>query len=234
MSKKKDRDVNLNPNLNPNLPPINPPDEEEVTSEEPAVDEYYDRDKFFNAVRADPFGGNLTQGQVDGMNYLLNMWEKHFAPYNPNDGTNWLAYCLATAYHETAATMEPIAEYGKGSGHSYGEPTGPHNQCYYGRGYVQLTWEDNYIKGEGILRDKYAHDSCEIHQYPDKMLEHEPSALILFDGSVYGWFTGVSLQNYFNAANGTYDPYNARRVINGTDKADLIAGYFEAFKKALT
>jgi putative chitinase len=99
---------------------------------------------------------------------------------------------------------------------------------------VQLTWEENYAKGEDILRDKYAHPACEIHQYPDKLLEEpEASALILFDGSVYGWFTGASLQQYFSKAKGIEDPVNARRVINGTDKADLIAGYYWAFKAGL-
>jgi hypothetical protein len=64
------------------------------------------------------------------------------------------------------------------------------------------------------------------------MLEHEPAALILFDGSIDGWFTGAKLGDYFNDAKD--DAYNARRVINGTDKADLIAGYHEKFLAALT
>lgn len=191
-----------------------------------------DRDKFFDSVRGSLFGGSLTQEQVDGMNVLLDLWEKHFAQNNPKDGTNWLAYCLATAYHETAATMQPIAEYGKGSGKEYGQPTGPHDQCYYGRGFVQITWEENYIKGEDVLRDKY-NIECPIHQYADRALETEAAAMLLFDGSVYGWFTGVSLQDYFNKAKEIEDPYNARRVINGTDQAEKIKGYFYNFRDAL-
>lgn len=185
-----------------------------------------DRDKFFDAVRADPFGGNLTQRQVDGLNTLLDVWEIHFRDRD----IRWLAYSLATAFHETAQTMEPIEEYGEGSGHSYGEPVGPYGQCYYGRGYVQLTWEDNYIKGEGILADKYSVE-CPMHQYPHRMLEHEPAALVLFDGCIEGWFTGAKLGDYFNASE--EDAYNARRVINGVDKADLIAGYYQSFKAGL-
>jgi putative chitinase len=76
----------------------------------------YDRKHFFDTVRKDLFRGNLTQSQVDGMNYLLEVWEKHFEAANPRDGTNWLAYALATFFHETAETMQPIEEYGKGSG----------------------------------------------------------------------------------------------------------------------
>jgi hypothetical protein len=93
-----------------------------------------------------------------------------------------------------------------------------------------LTWEDNYKKGEQILGEKYSVE-CPMHQYPHRMLEHEPAALVLFDGSIEGWFTGVGLPQYFDAD--TEDPYNARRVINGTDQAEKIAGYFESFRKAL-
>jgi hypothetical protein len=211
----------INPNFNPDLKRVDEPDP------------FYDRKKFYDSVTQDPFGGSLTQDQVDGMNYLLDMWEKHFAPYNPNDGTMWLAYCLATAFHETDRKMRPIPEYGEGAGHPYGEPCGPYDQVYHGRGHVQLTWEDNYLKGQDILATKYGVD-CPIHQDADRALEDEASALLLFDGSVYGWFTGASLQQYFNKAKGIEDPYNARRVINGTDKADLIKGYYYSFKKALT
>ena len=185
-----------------------------------------DRDSFFDKVRADPFGGNLTQLQVDGINDILDTWEKHF---RDND-IRWLAYALATTFHETAETMQPIEEYGEGSGRDYGQPAGPHGQCYFGRGFVQLTWLANYEKGEAILRDKYGVE-CPMVRYPGRMLEHVPAALVLLDGSIDGWFTGVGLPQYFSDT--ADDPYNARRVINGTDKADLIAGYHRSFLKAL-
>jgi putative chitinase len=185
-----------------------------------------DRDKFFDAVRAEPFGGNLTQLQVDGLNFLLDVWERHFK----DSDIRWLAYSLATAFHETSATMEPIPEYGEGSGQPYGEPAGPYGQCYFGRGYVQLTWEYNYIEGEKVLAHDYGVE-CPMHSYPHRMLEHEPAALVLYDGSIKGWFTGKKLGDYFNAT--AEDAYNARRVINGVDKADLIAGYYRAFKAGL-
>ena len=89
-----------------------------------------DRDHFFTSVRERLFNGVLSQQQVDGMNYLLDTWEEHFG----DEDIRWLAYALATAFHETAYTMQPIEEYGRGSGHDYGQPTGPHGECYYGRG----------------------------------------------------------------------------------------------------
>lgn len=190
----------------------------------------YDRKFFFDSVRADLFKGTLTQSQVDGMNYLLAVWEHYFEEANPRDGTNWLSYCLATFFHETAQTMQPIEEYGKGSGKSYGKPTGPYNQAYYGRGHVQLTWEDNYKKGQKYLEDRYSVRS-EIHPKAHMMLDSETSALVSYDGMTNGWFTGVGLPKYFNGT--TEDPVNARRIVNGTDKADTIAGYYWKFKKAL-
>jgi hypothetical protein len=190
----------------------------------------YDRKHFFDTVRKDLFRGTLTQDQVDGMNYLLEVWERHFEEPNPRDGDNWLAYALATFFHETAERMQPIEEFGKGSGKSYGQPTGPHGQKYYGRGHVQLTWEANYKNGEKYLRDRYNVHS-NIHAEAHKMLHNETSALVSYDGMIHGWFTGVGLPKYFNST--VEDPHNARRIVNGTDKMDLIAGYYAKFKKAL-
>jgi putative chitinase len=190
----------------------------------------YDRKFYFDSVRTSLFHGNLTQAQVDGQEYLLGIWERHFEEANPRDGTNWLAYCLATFFHETAERMEPIEEYGKGSGKSYGKPAGPYGQCYYGRGYVQLTWEDNYKKGQQFLLDRYGID-CKIYPTASEALKHETSALVSYDGMIYGWFTGVGLPKYFNST--TEDPKNARRIVNGTDQMDKIAGYYWKFKPAL-
>ena len=186
-----------------------------------------DRDAFFASIRASLFNGVLSQTQVDGMNYLLDTWEEHFG-YGSD--IRWLAYALATAFHETAYTMQPIEEYGRGSGRDYGAPTGPYNEVYYGRGHVQLTWMTNYEKAEKRLKEVYDVEAPLV-EYPHRMLEDEPSALVLFDGSIEGWFTGVGLPQFFDAD--TEDPINARKVINGLDKADTIAGYYWKFKDAL-
>ena len=186
-----------------------------------------DRDKFFTSVRENLFEGVLSQQQVDGMNYLLDTWENYFV----DSDIRWLAYALATAYHETAYMMQPIEEYGRGSGKEYGKPTGPHNEIYFGRGHVQLTWISNYEKGEKRLKEIYDVEAPLV-EYPHRMLEDEPSALVLFDGMKEGWFTGVGLPTYFNET--TEDPYNARKIVNGLDKADTIKGHYYKFKDALT
>ena len=160
------------------------------------------------------------------MNYLLDTWENFY----PDRDLRWLAYALATAFHETAGEMRPIEEYGLGSGKPYGAPAGPHNQVYYGRGFVQLTWYENYVKAEEILKNTYDLETPCV-EYPHRMLEDEPSALVLYDGMIGGWFTGVGLPKYFDVD--TEDPVNARKIVNGLDKADLIAGYYASFKEAL-
>jgi putative chitinase len=186
-----------------------------------------DRKAFFDSVRATLFNGVLSQRQVDGMNYLLDVWERVFG----REDIRWLAYALATVCHETAYTMVPLEEYGEGQGKEYGEVTGPHHQAYYGRGHVQLTWEENYIKGEQNLAARYGVEAP-LHMYPHRMLEYETSALVLYDGMIHGWFTGVKLADYFNDTK--EDPVNARKIVNGLDKADLIAGYYAKFEDALT
>src|SRR6202000_1124774 len=68
------------------------------------------RSFFFTHVRRMLFSNVLAQSQVDGRNAILDGWE---AKYTADDD-RWLAYALATTYHETAQHMQPIDEYGKG------------------------------------------------------------------------------------------------------------------------
>src|ERR1700683_5619076 len=72
---------------------------------------------FFTHVRRMMFSNILQQSQVDGMNAILDGWE---AKYTADDD-RWLAYALATTYHETDQHMQPINEYGKGRGMPYGK-----------------------------------------------------------------------------------------------------------------
>src|SRR5215510_12362012 len=103
------------------------------------------RKYYFDSVRGSLFSGSMNQPQVDGQTALLDNAEM----LGWDD--RWTAYLLATTFWETAQTMQPIAEYGKGKGKPYGVPAGPYGQVYYGRGYVQLTWLDNYQKQDQKL-----------------------------------------------------------------------------------
>lgn len=168
------------------------------------------RAAFYAAVRASLFGGRLTASQVAGMEAILDA-----APTLL--GTTSLGYALATTFHETARTMQPIEEYGRGKGKSYG-PTG-----FWGRGFVQLTWEANYAKATTRLRQLgYLRADEDLVKTPKLAMRLDLAAPILFVGMAEGWFTGKKLADYFGG--GRYEPVGARRIINGTDKDELIAG----------
>jgi hypothetical protein len=95
------------------------------------------RQGFFSKIRS-LFGGHLDQSQVDGMNAILDAFERAL----PQGDLRWLAYMLATAFHETAKTMQPVRE-----AFWLSEDWRRKNlryYPYYGRGYVQLTWKENY------------------------------------------------------------------------------------------
>lgn len=167
-----------------------------------------ERAAFFNAVRNAPFTGVLSNTQVQGMDVILDEWDARKLSDN-----RWLAYILATTYHETAHTMQPIEEIGKGKGRAYG------NTPFYGRGFVQLTWERNYrTMGERLKVD--------LVGSPEKALDMRIATQIMFEGMIHGLFTGVGLKKYFHEDS---DWYNARKIINGLDRADLIARYARAF-----
>lgn len=196
----------------------------------------FDRKIFFDKIRP-LFGGVLTKDQVEGMEAILSIWEED----SPSDDPRHLAYCLATTKHETASTMQPIEEFGKGRGMKYGKPDPNTGQVYYGRGFVQLTWADNYITADSELALD-GKESCYLH--PDNVLDPEIAAEIMFRGMREGWFRkGNTLSGYFN--NFTNDSYGAREIINGDKNkvpswsdgvsiGGLIAGYHKDFLAALT
>lgn len=172
---------------------------------------------FFAAVRE--ITGPLDQIQVDTINRLLAA-----ASHWP---TSWLAYGLATAWHE--ARFKPQPEWGKGKGHPYGLP-GKHGQPQYGRGLVQLTWDRNYEWADEAL----GLDGALLADF-DKALEPDIATRILVLGMETGAFTGKKLADYLPAERGTLGQFvNARRIINGTDRADHIAALANRFQDALT
>lgn len=191
--------------------------------------------KFFDVVRVILFGGKLKSGQVAGLESILGHWESNGGIQLTD--TRWLAYMLATVYHETARTMKAIEEYGKGKGKPYGKKikySGKSykipNKLFYGRGKVQLTWYENYEHMGRLL-------GYDLVSYPEDVLKDDVSNKILFEGmtrgySSFGDFTGRSLEMYFNEI--VNDPINARRIINGLDKAKLIASYHNKFLEALS
>jgi len=203
-----------------------------------------DRKIFYDNVRNAPFPNTLTQPQVDGMNVILDEWDKRGLTE-----PSWLAYMLATAFHETAHWMQPVIETRRAS-----EPTNPSvdtaiarldnafnsgklkwvktpywrkdadGMSWLGRGFVQLTHKTNYQNAE-------AKTGIPCTTQPELMLQATPAATVMFGGMIGGWFTGKKLSDYLG--NGKVDFVNARRIINGLDRADDIAGYANSFLTAV-
>ena len=190
----------------------------------------FDRKTFFDFARKAPFGNRLSQQQVEGVERILDVWDAEHLGSDPR----WLAYILATAFHETGGKMVPVREgfatTDAGARHAvrgrrYARPDAVTGEVYYGRGDVQLTWAKNYRAMGSLL-------NLPLYEQPDLALDPEVSAKILVEGMLRGKsgrgdFTGKSLEDYFNATKD--DPEGARRVINDTDKASLIAGYHHNF-----
>jgi hypothetical protein len=125
---------------------------------------------------------------------------------------NQIAYVIGTAQWETANTFKPVRE-----AFWLSEDWRRKNLRYwpfYGRGLVQITWRENYRKYSQIL-------GVDLVNNPDKVLEPNVSLFILVHGCKNGTFTGMKIEDYID--NGKTDFYNARRVINGIDKAQEIA-----------
>lgn len=177
------------------------------------------RAKFYEIVRKG--FGPLTQSQVDGFNEILDY------ALNVRTRRDNLAYLLATVWHETAFTMQPIKEKGSQK-YLKGKKYWP----YIGRGYVQLTWDYNYKKAS----QKFGVDFV---ANPDKVMEKRYALPILFVGMVEGWFTGKGFNDYLDGIDeddkeDLREYSNARRVINGTDKQVEIGLIALKFENALT
>lgn len=190
----------------------------------------FHRKTFFDAYRR-RFGPIKSQSQVDGLESLLSGIE---ADQDITD-VRHAAYMLATVKLECADQYRPIEEYGYGRGLAYGIPvkvTAPDGRVfsntYYGRGYVQLTWERNYREMDarlGLSGDE------SLHLHPDRALLPDVAFRIMSVGMREGIFTGRRLEQYI--CDGTCDYRNARRIINGIDKSALIASYAEGFDAIL-
>lgn len=168
---------------------------------------------------------NASKKELDNLLYIIDYAKKY--------GCNkyQIAYILATAYHESYDWKKntrfiPIREFGT---RDYfikkyfinpiqrkwlGNDNADEAVKYCGRGLVQITGENNYEKF-GIANN------------PEIALEIEKSTEILVKGMMLGLFTGAKLSKYIN--NQIYNPYNARRVVNGLDKALDIMHYSDKF-----
>lgn len=164
------------------------------------------------------------------------------------------SYVLATIRHETFSRWRPVTEFGpKPPPQHPGEPTEVYNErkhkyqvdyfegkygnrpelgnkkpgdgyLYRGRGYCQITGRRNYILMGREVR-------VNIEYNPEVALDRDVSYEVTVLGMTKGIFTGKKLSDYLNSD--LEDYVNARRVVNGTDRAGQIAVVAVEFEQFL-
>jgi len=191
----------------------------------------FTRKQFFDGYRKE--FGKVPQEHVNNLEFLLTKFEvsKWFS-----EDVRRAAYALATLYVETfipktKSRYAPVTEVGQKSYFNQYDPA--HNPRkakalgntepgdgyrYRGRGFCQITGRSNY--------EKFG-----IANTPQRALDPDTAFYILERGMRYGVFTGKSLGTYITSSKADY--VNARRVINGTDRAKEIAGYARSFENIL-
>lgn len=174
------------------------------------------------------FDEALKPDQIAGLEALLGACKQAQWPLA------YTAYALATAYHETAYTLQPVRE-------AFWLSEGWRKRNlryypYYGRGYVQITWQTNYAKADQALElDGQLLDDLDLAMDPDI------AARIMVQGMQAGWFAGDRAGKRHTLGRhlpeqgaATAEQFKqARRIINGTDKAAKIAGEAMLFQEAL-
>lgn len=209
----------------------------------------FDRAAFFAAYRtafrtSDRFRtgdrtskpARLSQSQVDGLLTLLSLIEADTALTD----LRWIAYLLATIKHECADTWQPIIERGPKSyfakyepntalGRRLGNKVMGDGYRTRGRGYSMITGLDNYLRMNRLLKLEGTED--DILKDPDKLLNPSIAYQVISYGMRNGTFTGKRLSNYIDGERCDY--HDARRIINGLDRAALIAGYAVALEGVL-
>jgi putative chitinase len=196
---------------------------------------HMNRKAFYDRLRNS--GANLTTENVAGMEFLLDKLEEKAPPLGI------AANILGQIRWETAGRMQPINEYGStayfnrryGPGTRVGKVLGNNSPGdgarFHGRGYVQITGRDNYKKAG----TKLGHD---LVANPDAALIPEIAWKIAYRGMTEGWFTGKKLSDYIDDkdepdSEDLREYVNARRVVNGTDRAQEIARLSLQFERAL-
>ena len=193
---------------------------------------------FFAHLHAGKYlGPALSEAEVQGCEAILAACGNAGWPIADT------AYALATAWHETASTMQPVHERGgpaylrrmydiKGARPTKARELGNLFEGdgirYAGRGYVQLTGRANYAKAGAAL-------GIPLEESPDLAEQPQHAAAILVRGMREGWFTGRDLDDDLpRVGSATLAQFIASRdIINGRDKAEAIAQAALHFQDAL-
>lgn len=176
------------------------------------------------------------------MNAILAEWDRR-----QEVDKRWLAYMLATAFHETGGRMQPVRE----------------NVNYTSASQIKKTWPTRFASigtatpfvrqpqklankvygrlGNTAPNDGWTYGGDGLPQLTGKEnfqkfdvepgMDMETAVRVMFDGMIKGLFTGRKLADY--SSRFVDEPVGARRIVNGNDKATLIAGYHKNFLDAI-
>lgn len=177
---------------------------------------------FFDKARQRPFERALTVEAVHDIETIARRW------FQTETGTiEQLAYILATAFWETARfkTMEEYADGKAYEGRTdLGNTVPGDGPRYKGRGFPMLTGRRNYTYWQQLT-------GRPLIAQPALATDAVLSARILIEGMMRGTFTGKKLPDYVNET--IVDYRDARRVVNGTDKALEISNIAYSFLDAI-
>jgi len=213
---------------------VKPPESAPARANVTAAKAKIDRARAYACMRTNLFGGALKRTQVDGLDSIVNYWDGQPELRD----LRWLAYILATVYHETDRTFQAVRQFGAATDDDVRQIldrrsqrdnvlvrlSDPNGQSYYGRGFIQLTYGGNYDKVGKLI-------NLDLYNNPDLALDPANAAKIAVVGLTQGVFTGKKLSHYFN--DDAEDWVNARRIVSGSDKAQLIAGYGQTIYSCL-
>ena len=162
--------------------------------------------------------GKFTQDEVNALDEVLNIYEQNKDSFLLQQ---W-AYIFATIFHESNGTMKPIKE-----AYYMGEEWRKAHLSYYpyyGRDFVHTTHKVNYAKFSTLV-------GVDLVKYPERISEPKIATKILLHGFTNGTWTGKKISDYINEKKCLY--VAARKCINWTDKAELIAAYARKFETIL-
>lgn len=171
--------------------------------------------------------GKLSAQQVEGLEWLLSQQTREgidsyvkgvlLDPWQHS-------YVLATIHHETGQRMQPcreaptLSEAWRRSKLRY--------YPYYGRGYVQITWKENYAWASRLT-------GLDCVAQPDLVLDKRVSYLLCVHGMLSGRY-GKPLGSYVDKQAGRKLYNAARQSVNGKDRAAQVAAIAREYEVLLT
>lgn len=158
----------------------------------------------------------FDQEQVSNIKTILKTIDEHGITDN-----NQVAYILGTCWHECFFKCIKEIPSKKVGSQIWRWQQRYFPQGWYGRGFSQLTWKKNYLKFSPVV-------GIDLVKNPDAVLDAKVGAKILVFGMMNGSFVALGLYSntklskYF-AEGGEPDWIGARKIVNGTFKADEVA-----------